>query len=648
MNKKSKNTNNKQNKNKKSKKGLKIALAIAIPILALGAGAGILAYCLTNKTKSENKLHFICDKQIKITRQDPIVLNKPCSFSFSISQDDGHLNVLDRVHSEIEIVNKEDPTKNIRESLIDFVSLDLASMPKEEEDQEKHTINYSITLNEKVITSSDIIVTLHCTYGFPIKCNASVGADFVKFDAPKYFYFTDTTSAVTFPFSITNNDYEVKMDESTVKFEETQTVGTTFTAANITISEGKITIPITKDANCIELDIIVKTATPEINLNKCVKLDCIGSPTLTLKQTCIISGSPTRTDVPNLLYSSDEGQTWTQLDAYDKPIQLSSGTVYLRGDNNNGWNHGNSLQTGLCTILLDDPNGGSDDTVNISGSIMGLMNNGLKNVDLPLQTLAFAKLFGGSKAITKVDNGFFPNVAEVNAFCYSSIFQGCTNLVTAPDVVVYPDQIVNDRSFQGAFSGCSKLTMMPELQTDNLRMGCYSSMFEECSSLKEAKDLPAITLMEDCYNSMFRRCTNLIKAPSLGTVQYLNEGCCNNMFRWCSSLKQSPQFGDLSKTKLYEDCFSGMFDGCSSLVSAPSFGQVSDFDEYACYQMFMNCSNLKIRKISVDESEPENVIFKYDDNLKLDANAIYEMIKSSGKDFGDDTPTKGYWYYWVS
>lgn len=638
-----KNTNNKQNKSKKSKKGLKIALAITIPTLVLGAGAGVLAYCLTNKTKSENKLHFICDKQIKITKQDPIVLNKPCSFSFSISQDDGQLNVLDRVHSEIEIVNKEDPTKNIRESLIDFVSLDLASMPEEETDEEKHTINYSITLNEKVTASTEIIVTLHCAHGFPIECNASVGADFVKFEAPKYFYFTDTTTQVTFPFSITNNDYEVKMDESTVKYNETQTVGTTFTKAKITISEGKITIPVTQDANCIKLDVIVKTATPEVDYdNKCVKLVCTGNPTLTLKHTNIISGE--RTDVPNLLYSFDK-QTWTQLDAYDKPITLHD-TVYLRGDNNNGWNHGTSLQTGLCTILLDDPNGGDDDTVNISGSIMGLMNNGLKNVDLPLQTLAFAKLFAGSNAIKTVGDGFFPSVAEVSAFCYNGIFQNCTNLTTAPEILVYPNQIVNDRSFQCAFSGCSKLAEMPELLTDNLRMSCYSSMFESCSSLREAKELPAITLMEDCYNSMFRHCTNLTKAPTLETVQYLYEGCCYDMFRFCSSLEQSPKFGDLSKTKLYKDCFCGMFDGCSALVSAPCFGQIAEFDEIACYRMFMNCSNLKIRRASISEPEPENVIFKYDDNLILGTDAIYEMVKGSGKDFDGDTPTIGYWYYW--
>lgn len=292
--------------------------------------------------------------------------------------------------------------------------------------------------------------------------------------------------------------------------------------------------------------------------------------------------------------------------------------------------------------MLDDPNGGDDDTVNISGSIMGLMNNGLKNVDLPLQTLAFAKLFAGSNAIKTVGDGFFPSVAEVSAFCYNGIFQNCTNLTTAPEILVYPNQIVNDRSFQCAFSGCSKLAEMPELLTDNLRMSCYSSMFESCSSLREAKELPAITLMEDCYNSMFRHCTNLTKAPTLETVQYLYEGCCYDMFRFCSSLEQSPKFGDLSKTKLYKDCFCGMFDGCSALVSAPCFGQIAEFGEIACYRMFMNCSNLKIRRTSISEPEPENVIFKYDDNLKLGTDAIYEMVKGSGKDFDGDTPTIGY------
>ena len=64
---------------------------------------------------------------------------------------------------------------------------------------------------------------------------------------------------------------------------------------------------------------------------------------------------------------------------------------------------------------------------------------------------------------------------------------------------------------------------------------CYTSMFEHCTSLTTAPELPATTLAGYCYYSMFSDCTSLTTAPEL-PVTTLTEGCYGYMFYGCSNL----------------------------------------------------------------------------------------------------------------
>ena len=67
---------------------------------------------------------------------------------------------------------------------------------------------------------------------------------------------------------------------------------------------------------------------------------------------------------------------------------------------------------------------------------------------------------------------------------------------------------------------------------------CYKYMFQGCTSLISAPELPATTLADYCYNSMFDGCTALTQAPALPATT-LSKSCYSFMFRGCTSLKLS-------------------------------------------------------------------------------------------------------------
>ena len=48
-----------------------------------------------------------------------------------------------------------------------------------------------------------------------------------------------------------------------------------------------------------------------------------------------------------------------------------------------------------------------------------------------------------------------------------------------------------------------------KLPETTLAYDCYSSMFQGCTSLTTAPELPATTLANGCYCSMFQGCTSL-------------------------------------------------------------------------------------------------------------------------------------------
>jgi hypothetical protein len=116
---------------------------------------------------------------------------------------------------------------------------------------------------------------------------------------------------------------------------------------------------------------------------------------------------------------------------------------------------------------------------------------------------------------------------ELTPYCYQNMFNGCTNLRTAPKILAENLSYYNDDEqlvpavscCQSMFYGCTSLTTVPELYATTLAENCYKDMFNGCTSLVNVTiTLPAETLANYCYNRMFYGCTSLKVAPELSAV----------------------------------------------------------------------------------------------------------------------------------
>ena len=112
-----------------------------------------------------------------------------------------------------------------------------------------------------------------------------------------------------------------------------------------------------------------------------------------------------------------------------------------------------------------------------------------------------------------VSAGGHPTMAN---YCYSSMFQDCTSLTTAPEL---PAITLAEGCYNSMFCDCRSLTTAPELPATKLAISCYGSMFDSCTALTTAPALPATRLGERCYNYIFRGCTN-IKLSTTQTGEY--------------------------------------------------------------------------------------------------------------------------------
>ena len=91
-------------------------------------------------------------------------------------------------------------------------------------------------------------------------------------------------------------------------------------------------------------------------------------------------------------------------------------------------------------------------------------------------------------------------------YCLKSLFNGMTNLVTAPKL---PATTLASNCYYGMFTNCSSLTKAPKLPATKLANSCYNGMFFGCSSLTEAPELPATRLTTNCYSIMFKNSNKL-------------------------------------------------------------------------------------------------------------------------------------------
>ena len=261
-----------------------------------------------------------------------------------------------------------------------------------------------------------------------------------------------------------------------------------------------------------------KIATCEVKVNKldeCIGVIANKNSTLTLKNN---HGNL------DLQYSIDNGASWSQYTSY---LSINQGqTLYLKGNNPNGWSHSDSNYS--CLSITGD--------VSIFGNVMGLLDNGAMpgeqgNItDIPCD-YCFYDLFWNSTGITSVSGNFLP-ATTLTDYCYRNMFYQCSSLTTAPKL---PATTLADSCYAYMFQGCTSLTTAPKLPATTLADSCYEFMFLNCTSLKSASKLPATSLTQRCYNAMFYKCSSLTTAPELPATT-LAGSCYVYMFYGCRSL----------------------------------------------------------------------------------------------------------------
>ena len=171
----------------------------------------------------------------------------------------------------------------------------------------------------------------------------------------------------------------------------------------------------------------------------------------------------------NLEYSIDSGTTWVSLASNtNSPTVASGDTIMWRGNLTATSESGSARFSSTCRFEAEGN--------------------------------AFSIIYG--------DN--FTGNTEVNQKdMFRWMFGGNNKIVSAENLSLPATEFKAESPYLGMFSGCTALTVAPQLPATKLTTSCYNVMFENCTSLTKAPDLLAEDLYLNSYVAMFRGCTNL-------------------------------------------------------------------------------------------------------------------------------------------
>ena len=261
----------------------------------------------------------------------------------------------------------------------------------------------------------------------------------------------------------------------------------------------------------------------------------------------------------------------------------TDGKVYLRGNNDYFSVYDYDNNDDILYYHHFEFENNSQNTLNVEahGNINSLLSKTNWNEITTLPEYCYRSMFQGCTQLTTAPA--LPATTLANG-CYNQMFYGCTSLTTAPEL---PATTLADNCYRSMFGGCTSLTTAPTLPATTLADSCYYQMFIGCSSLTTAPELPATTLKYKCYQSMFIGCTSLTTAPELPATT-LAIYCYTYMFQNCTRLTTAPK---LPATKLAPRCYEYMFGGCNSLTTAPTL-PATTLANYCYSNMFVGCSSL--------------------------------------------------------
>ena len=195
--------------------------------------------------------------------------------------------------------------------------------------------------------------------------------------------------------------------------------------------------------------------------------------------------------------STDNGETWTE-------YSLGSGSEAIIGQLNNG------------------------DKLIVKGRNSGYLNRHF------MSSKSF-KLQGNIMSLISGDS--FTSATSIYGSAFKNLFLNSTNLISAENLVL-PATTMTNQCYYHMFEGCTNLTTAPALPATTLADSCYGSMFYKCTNLTTAPELPAATLAGYCYWGMFYNCTSLNYIKMLAT-NVSATACLDN---WANNVAASGTF----------------------------------------------------------------------------------------------------------
>lgn len=111
---------------------------------------------------------------------------------------------------------------------------------------------------------------------------------------------------------------------------------------------------------------------------------------------------------------------------------------------------------------------------------------------------------------------FVGKKATKKNYQFKGLFKSNSRIINA-NALILPATNLNTGCYTDMFNGCINLVTAPALPSTTLAADCYTRMFRECTSLVTAPELPATTLAYSCYAAMFYGCTSLNYIKMLAT-----------------------------------------------------------------------------------------------------------------------------------
>lgn len=232
----------------------------------------------------------------------------------------------------------------------------------------------------------------------------------------------------------------------------------------------------------------------------------------------------------NLKYSTDGGNNWLKFwPGPSSAVTLAANqTLYVKGNNITGLND-------PSTAEKEKENAYTHFIVNgkasVGGKLMALIDDGRAEKTAIPSKYCFNHLFYECDGLTSVENTGFFNATTLNEGCYYSMFEWCTNLLTAGSTnqIGVESTTLSQYSCTRMFYHCPSLQTAAKMPAKTLQPYCCWRMFEFDSALTASPALPATNGADSCYRMMFQQCTNLKSAGEV-SLSTLADNACYQMF----------------------------------------------------------------------------------------------------------------------